>query len=142
MSSVVVYGLGISMALALCIVLLLRHEEKHGIRFADKTRRHADFFVLKVIHNIRLGLRYVGRDALRQIFHYVFHSLLSAILRFMRNTEDILRDAIRSNKTVARNAERESETLSKLEEIALHKIETALTEEEKRAHREKTLQGL
>lgn len=141
MSSVVVYGLGISMALALCIVLLLRHEQKQGIRFADKARRNADFLVLKMIHHIHVGLRYVGRDSLRQIFHYMYHAILSSLLEFMRSTEEALRAAIRSNKTVARNAERESETLSKLEEIALHKIASALTEEEKKEHKDKILSG-
>ena len=141
MSSVVVYGLVVSSVLGFILIMLFRHEYKKGRRFADKTRRHADFLVLKVSHSFHKGLQYVGRDALRQTFHYVFHTILFLVLKLIKQCENGLRNAIRSNKTIARNAERESATLSKLEEIALHKIATTLTEEEKKAHKDKTLQG-
>jgi hypothetical protein len=141
MSSVVVYGFVASVALGFFLIILFRHEHKKGRRFADRTRRHADFLVLQVSHSFHKGLQYVGRDALRQTFHYVFHTVLSLVLRLIKQSENGLREAIRSNKTIARNAERESATLSKLEEIALHKIASALTEEEKKAHKDKTLQG-
>ncbi len=49
---------------------------------------------------------------------------------------------MRVNKTLAKNAERESETRTKLEEIALHKVATALSEEEKKAHKDKMLNGI
>ena len=141
MSSVVVYGLGVSVAVVFIIVVLLRHEEKRGIRFGDKTRRHADFFVLKILHTTRMALRHVERDALRQTFHYLFHTMLYLVLQVIKYCESGLRRAIRSNKTIALNSERERATLSKLEEIALHKIETEFTEEEKQAHKEKSLNG-
>ena len=57
-------------------------------------------------------------------------------------SEDAIQNIIRVNKTLAKNAERESDTMNKLEEIALHKLEHALTEDEKRAHLEKTLNGM
>src|SRR3989338_1094335 len=141
MSSVVVYGLIASSVLGFILIILFGHEHKKGRRFADKTRRHADFLVLKVSHSFHKGLQYVGKDALRQTFHYVFHTVLFLVLKFIKQCENGLRNAIRSNKTIARNAERESATLSKLEEIALHKVATALTEEEKKAHKDKTLKG-
>lgn len=135
------YGLIVSSVLGFILIMLFRHEYKKGRRFADKARRHADFLVLKISHSFHKGLQYVGRDALRQTFHYVFHTILFLVLKLIKQCENGLRNAIRSNKTIARNAERESATLSKLEEIALHKIATTLTEEEKKAHKDKTLQG-
>lgn len=142
MNSVVVYGLIASGVLVSALVILFRYEHKKGRRFADKARCHADFLVLKVSHSFHTGLTYVGKDALRQTFHYVFHTVLSLVLKFIKQCENGLRNAIRSNKTIARNAERESVTLSKLEEIALHKIASALTEEEKKKHKDKILRGM
>ncbi len=141
MSTVVVYGLAASLTLTIFLIMLFSHEGKRGTRFGDRVRRHADFFILKAAHTIHVGLRYVGRDALRQTAHYIFHTILSAVLTAIKRFENYLRNVIRSNKTIARNAERESESLSKLEEIALHKVASALTEEEKKVHKEKTLQG-
>ncbi len=141
MSSVVVFGLLGSLVTALLLVVLFRIEGKRGVRYADTLRRHADFFVLKAAHAFHATLRYVGGSALRQILHYLFHSVLSVILEFIKQCESGLRNMIRSNRTIARNAERESATLNKLEEIALHKVASALTEEEKKAHREKVLSG-
>lgn len=141
MSSVVVYGVAVSFVAVLFLIVLFRHENKRGTRFADRMRTHADFYILKVAHTLHVGLHYVGRDALRQIFHYAFHTVLSLVLKFTKRCETALRNAIRSNKTIARNAERESATLTKLEEIALHKVASALTENEKKEHKDRILSG-
>jgi len=142
MSSVIVYGCIGSILGALFLIVLFRYEGKRGVRFGERLRRHADFFVLKSIHVLHTGVLHGGVSALQQTFHYLFHKILSMVLEAIRHWEGSLRDAIRSNKTIARNAERQTATLSKLEEIALHKVASALTEEEKQAHKEKTLKGL
>lgn len=77
----------------------------------------------------------------RQAVHYLFHTLLRSILGLVKGSEKGLRNVMRINKTLARRAERESSTRSKLEEIAIHKAAHALTEDEKRIRRAKMLQG-
>ncbi len=87
-------------------------------------------------------MRFIGRDFVRQILHYFFHTVLNAILTVLKKSESSLRDIMRANRTIAKKIEQESEFRTKLEEIALHKVSTALTEEEKKEHREKMLNGM
>ena len=127
----------------LCVLLVLfRYEARAGVRVAERMRTHGDFLVLKVSHKISGVMRFIGRDLVRQIFHYIFHTFLKLVLFVVKRSEQALHNIMQVNKTLAKNAERESETRSKLEEIALHKVETALTEDQKRKHKEKILNGM
>lgn len=139
--SVITIGLCASGFTVVFLALLFRFEGRRGVRFGEHLRNHADVMVLKGIHYLHAVLHYAGRDFFRQIMHYLLHTLLRSLLDFMVHTEKSLRNAMRINKTLAKRAERESMTRSKLEEIALHKVESALTEEEKRMHKEKMLEG-
>jgi len=139
--STVTMGLLVSILSVLLTLLLFRYEARRGSRIGERLRRRMDFFVLKGIHAIHQGIKSFGRDVLLQTFHYAFHTLLALLLAFIKRWEKGLRNVMRVNKTLARSAERESAQLSKLEEMALHKIATALTEEEKQAHKEKMLEG-
>lgn len=134
-------GLCISASLVFLLSLLFRYEGKRGVRFAEHVRIHADVLVLKGTHYLHAALHYAGKDFFLQIMHYILHTMLRSLLDFMIHFEKTLRNAMRINKTLAKRAERESVTRTKLEEIALHKMENALTEDEKRIRKEKTLQG-
>jgi len=59
----------------------------------------------------------------------------------MRAGERAVRNIMRTNKTLARSAERERATRTKLEEVALHKIEVALSDKERAVHKERALNG-
>jgi hypothetical protein len=137
----VTLGLIISGILVIVYIVLLRYEAKHSMRFLLRARAYADFYVLKCMFFVHRMLRLMGKDTLLQVGHYVFHTLLRSVLHIVRSSEDALRNMMRVNKTLAKRAEKESVTQSKLEAIALHKAETALTEEEKRERREKILEG-
>ena len=139
--SFVVTGFLVSFSLVLIFIFLFRHEERKGVRLFEHARKHADFFVLKTAYTCNEYVRFLRKDFFQQTLHFSFHTILRYILQCMVWTEKMVRRIMRKNKIIAKNAERESTTLSKLEEIALHKIESALTEEEKNAHREKILQG-
>ncbi|MCF7816137.1 MAG: hypothetical protein K9M10_00735 [Candidatus Pacebacteria bacterium] len=138
----VLEGLLITSSVLILLTVLFRYEEVRGVRFGERFRIRADFFVLKIVHSLRTKARFFRRDFLKQIFRYGFHTVLFFILRLIEGFEKWLRTVMRTNKTMARIAERESDTLNKLEEIAIHKIETSLTEEEKQIRKDKTLQGL
>jgi hypothetical protein len=138
---VVTIGLLVSTFCVLALALLFRYEEKRGLRFLEHVRIRADFYVLKATAALHKLLNYTGRNFIRQVAHYLFHSLLRSVLDMLKRGEKSLRNAMRINKTLAKRAERESTTRTKLEEIALHKAANALTEDEKRLHKEKMLQG-
>lgn len=123
------------------LALLFRIERKRGMRFGEHLRIRTDFIVLKATKCVHTALNYTGRDFIRQVIHYLFHTMLRSGLEFTKRAEKGLRNVMRINKTLAKRAERESVTRTKLEEVALHKVATALTEDEKRIRREKELRG-
>ncbi len=129
-------------ALLLFIVLLLfKSEAKRGIRFLPQARTHLDFWLLKIRHTFNVRLRAWGRYFIRQILHYFIHTFLTGIVRGLGQIEKSLILVARSNRALARKSERERSSMNKLEEIALHKIEVSLTDEEKRIRRSKSLEG-
>ena len=134
-------GLSISVSVLACIVLLFRFETRRGLRIAESSRARADFFIIKTSYHIQNTIHKITRDLIRQSIHFGFHNLLRYILAFVRKSEQWLKNVMRVNKKLAKNIERESITRTKLSEVALHKAATALTDEEKRAHREKMLLG-
>lgn len=131
----------VSVLSVLFFAVLFRIEGKRGMRFGEHLRIRADFIILKATKYLHTALNYTGRDFIRQVVHYLFHTILRSVLEFTKRAEKGLRNMMRINKTLAKRAERESTTRTKLEEIALHKVETALTEDEKRVRREKELRG-
>jgi hypothetical protein len=134
-------GLLISGAFATLCAALFSYEARRGTRFLPEMRRHADYFVLRTMHRIRHLVHYLTVHVVRQVAHYSVHIVLSSALAFMRNGERALRNIMRTNKTLARSAERERASRTKLEEIALHKMENALSEKERAIHKERALNG-
>ncbi len=135
-------GLIASLLLLTVLVLLFTYERRKGTRILGGVRTHLDFFMLRFGYALHTTFRRAGLNLVRQIGHYVFHTLLGMVLSCIKRCERGLYNVMRVNKTLAKNAERESATLSKLEEVALHKVATALSEKEKIAHKEKMLNGM
>lgn len=137
----VVTGLITSALVTLILSSLFTYEEKRGARFFERLRSHADVTVLRVLHAMEKTLRYIGKDFVRQLVRYFFHTVLRATLALTEWSEVRIKSAITTNRNLAKNAEREHAARSKLEELTLHKAEHALNEEEKRAHKDKVLEG-
>ncbi len=135
-------GFLVSACVTFALYHFFKYEEGKSSRVASHFRARADFFVLKTEHSCSRFLKFIGRDFMRQILHYFLHTIFSALLGLLKKAERSLRTVMRTNKTIAKTAEQESEMRSKLEEIALHKLHTALTEEEKKEHRDKMLNGM
>jgi hypothetical protein len=121
--------------------VLFKYEERRRMRFLNHARTQFDFVVLRITHALHRVTDMVGRDTFRQIFHYMLHIVLRVILVVNKQWEKSLRNMIQVNKAMAQNAERDRKTRNKLEEVALHKLRTALTEEEKKLHKDKILEG-
>lgn len=134
-------GLVVSAFLVLTFSILFSYEARKGERVFEFARTRADFYVLKMAYGTRRLLRFVERDTVRQIAHYLFHRLLNRVLHAIRWAEERLRKIMHVNKKLAKNAERESATRTKLEELTLHKVATTLTESEKKKRKDKSLRG-
>ncbi len=134
-------GLIVSFIAVLFLAILFRYEGRRGERFMEHARVRADFMVLKVNYLFHRVFRHVSNDFVRQVSRYLYHTLLRVTLAFVTKIEKKVRESIRVNKTLARHAERESDTLTKLEEVALYKAEHELSEEEKQAYRKRALEG-
>lgn len=137
----VLIGFLASVLLAVVFVFLFSYEERTGKRLLGRARAYADVAVVETSRAIRRVLRFIGRDLIRQFGRYLYHQALRGILAFTRRFEETLRNAIRTNRTLARTSDEEREVRSKLEEVAYHKATVALSEEEKRQHRERMLEG-
>ncbi|HEU4677237.1 MAG TPA: hypothetical protein VFS75_00795 [Candidatus Paceibacterota bacterium] len=135
-------GLVVSALVALILNAFFLHEERTGKRVLGRLRAKADIGVLRAGRQLRAALHYIGRDFLRQLFHYLFHRVLKAALALIRRIELALRNAIRVNKSLAKSVDAERLERTKLEEIAFHKAATALSDEEKRERRERMLEGV
>ncbi len=134
-------GLLISSVFVAALAALFTFEGRRGERVLPKVRRHADYLVLRSAHGIRHVVQYLTVHVVRQIAHYSLHLVLSSALAVMRTGERAVRNIMRTNKTLARSAERERASRTKLEEIALHKMEVSLSEKERAIHKERALNG-
>lgn len=139
--SFVLEGLIVSGVSVIVLGLLFRFEGNRGVRFAAQARTHADFAVLRFVHFLEQVTLFLSRDFIRQVLHYSFHTLLRLVLSIVRRSEKSIRTMMQVNKTIAKNVEREGMMLTKLEEVALHKIATTMTDTEKKAHKDKILSG-
>lgn len=138
-----IYTISFFTSLAVFTVLLLvfRYEERRGVRVFERVRTYADFLTLTATHHIHRFFNVFSRDTLRQIFHYFLHILLRVILVLNKEWEKRIRNMIHINRSMAKHAERDRTIRNKLEEVALHKMKTALTEDQKKQHKAKILEG-
>lgn len=134
-------GLVLSVVVSGMLLMLFRHEERRGARYVEGVRAWFDGVVMRVARAWHGFLRMLGKDSLRQIFHYILHTLLGFVLYLNKRWEQALRAMMRINKNLARNAERERTSRTQLEELMLHKAQHTLTDEEKRIRKAKSLEG-
>jgi hypothetical protein len=137
------YSVGLVASAFACglLIIFFRYEERRGMRFMHHARTQFDFIIVHIAHTIHRITDTIGRDTVRQIFHYFLHIILRIILTVNKRWEQSLRSMIHINKVMAHTAHKNRTDRNKLEEVALHKLRTALTEEEKKIHKDKMLQG-
>lgn len=129
-----------SSVVVLLITLLFRAETRRGVRYLDGFRSHLDFWLLRIRHMFNVRLRNWSRYFIRQIIHYFLHTVLTGAIHTLDGLEEKLKTVARSNRALAKKSDRERTQLNKLEELALHKLEMSLTEEEKRIRRQRSLE--
>lgn len=139
--NLVTIGLFVSLASFFLLRTLFAYEEKRGVRFSEGARTYLDSLVHNIEEAISKALTSFGGGFFRQLFHYIFHTTLRFILTFLRRCDRKLQDIMRTNRTIVQNMNRENSTRNKLDEIALHKVTSALSEKEKKEHKDKILSG-
>ena len=134
-------GLVISATTATVLALLFRFEQSRGMRFLAPARVWFDRLISRFEMLYEAFTATVFRDVFRQSIHYFFHTILSVVLKWMYALEGRIQKLLRSNRMLAKKMRTGTTERNKLHEIADHKASVALTEEEKRKHREESLQG-
>lgn len=131
--------LGVSVLTLIVLLFLFRFESRRGSRFLEGPRTSFDALVSRVVARLtRMGLM-LGREPVRQSFHYIFHNLLQGLKGLLKRIEIWIDGLLRTNKALAKKAAEAKTTKSKLDEIAEHKAMTTLTPKERKVHKEKSI---
>mgnify|MGYP007077406948 CR=1 FL=1 len=122
------------------LMLLFYVEERRGVRFLDSLRNRLDRATDWTIVRWHTLMLYLGGGAGRVGFHYAMHHLLGFARGVARQLEQQLVRLQRRNKRVVRSVQA-ARTESHLTAIAEHKHATALSEDEKKDLKERSLEG-
>ena len=129
--------LGVSLGVLLLLVLLFTKEERRGSRFAEALRKHVDTGVLALYAFCSYITQPFRRDTMRHSLHYFFHRALKRTKQALRSVESRVDVLLRTNKALAKKVSTESS--SRLQEIAAHKKESALSPAEKKKQKEQAI---
>lgn len=119
---------------------LLRLERARGVRYAASARAALD----RVSENVleRIGGAHINASmrTFRQTLHFLFHQVLTWVLRLVQRVEVYVHAALRSNKDRAKRVARPKSD-NHLSAIADHKRASQLSDEERRRRSEAALNG-
>lgn len=120
--------------------MLVVFEKKKGTRFGARIRSSLDASLDSMEEEVTSHVPVVNRTFFRHLFHYGIHQVLSHVLRWIAGIENALKAGLRFNRTKAKVVLK-ANTDSHLQKIADHKEEVALSDEEKKLHKEAALEG-
>lgn len=139
--SIPLVGIMVSSMSIFLLSILFHAEKKRGRRFLEPVRLMFDQVVARVGAVSDRLFEHMTGDVVRQILHFLLHTVLMVIFNFLKQCEAYVENLLRSNRILAGKVKRERSTRNKLDEIADHKVSVALTEEEKRIRKEMSLNG-
>lgn len=120
---------------------LFSFEAKRKQRFAGRFRTWLDEGVETAEEKIFIGLRFLERDILRLSAHYIFHIVLASCLSVVRILEKLLHNVLHFNRQQAKRSTSSNNQRTIFDEIREHQTSVAMTETQKRKHKEKVLSG-
>lgn len=127
---------GSSGAILIALIVLFRYEDARGKRvLLSSVRGILDRAVAAINGKVSRFFRHIGTGAFQATIHFLIHRLLSHLIRVLTYFESYLSRLQLRNKRIA-NVIRNSESRTHLSEIADHKAETSLSDEERRRRRE------
>ncbi len=127
----------LSLLLFVCSVLLIAMEKKRDKRFfLVGVRSWLDTKIDEVANYILQKLVYLGRHTIKLSWYYSIHKALRLVLTILVKAYDSLEVYFMHNKARARTIKLEKKQLlnsdNHLGQMAEHKVQTALTEGEKK----------
>ena len=131
----------ITAGMTLGVIAALRREEERGYRFFEQVRIRIDFLAVRIHNWMGHQMPHLDNQFLRQLFHYLTNKVLSVLLGAIKRIEKFVLRAIQFNRQKAKKARTLYAHNSHLGEIAEHKKNASLSEEEKHARREAALNG-
>ncbi|MBI4086374.1 hypothetical protein HY416_00105 [Candidatus Kaiserbacteria bacterium] len=129
----------ISGGCTLLLLTLFRAERRRGMRYASGVRVLFDRSLEDAQIRWKDAYRRLMGHTVRQSVRYLFHRILTSLLRRLGRLEAFLWSAVHINRRRANRAE-ESPS-SHFSAIAEHKRETELSEEERQQKRDEALNG-
>jgi len=118
------------------LLVLFTVEERRGERvILRRIREFFDTVVVAVSTQIARFFGHIGTGAFQATIHFFIHRLLARLIRLLTAFESYLARLQRRNKRIARVIQH-SDHHTHLHEIAHHKEETSLSDEEKRQRRQ------
>lgn len=130
----------ISIVLLVGFLILLHVEARRGVRFFPDARAWLDATYERFALRMRpfgLSLR---RHVVRQTAHYLIHLLFVLCSRFFRWVSRHFDGLIRANKALSRRAmPHAGKKDTRLSAALAHKKSSALSEEERRTHKERAI---
>ena len=134
LSAVIISGVA-----TITLVVFFRYEKKHGVRYAEDTRMRLDRALADILLRAKQRYHEATTQTIRQSVYYIFHKVLTAILRAVQRLEQRVRSVVHSNKN---RANRNEHVFSPhFSAIADHKRETRLSPLEKQHRRDIALLG-
>lgn len=130
----------ISGGLALALLTLFHSEQVRRARYARGVRVLFDRSVEEAKTRFKNQYYRLTGRTLPQSFHYIFHRILTAILRRIQGLEKLIRSIAWRNKNRA-NRRQDAPTSSHFSGLIDHKRETRLSDEEKRQKCDQALNG-
>lgn len=119
-------------------------EKKHSRRFvAAKSRNILDVVLLHIITWLNKKAVYIGRYVITLSWYYSLHTFLKLILQFLAGVYTVIEAILHRNRDRARviRTERKRAAHSHLTVLAEHKIETKLTDSQKKKRNDEALRG-
>lgn len=123
----------------LALIALFRYEAARGARCLPITRRALDHAVENAGGILSRRWRQITGPAMRQSLHYIFHQLLTGIIRLLQRLEVFVYTIVHLNRDRAKR--RRNASSSSLSGIVEHKRAAGLSEEEKQRRRDEALNG-
>ena len=123
---------GASTAVLLVLSSLYIVEDIRGKRIVLANLRDGlDGLIMRVSTKLGIPTMVFEGGFVRLIIHYVAHTVLGGLLRFLRRIEQRVESIVHRNRNAAKQITRDKQARTHLDEIADHKHEVALSEKEK-----------
>lgn len=133
---------GTSFILLVLFSILTNRERAAGRRFLLSSVRYAlDEVILAVTSSVRRAIVYVIRYVITLSWYYSLHAFLRVTLRSIASMYYMVERMTHSNRDRARKIrqERKQITRSHLDQLVDHKVDTKLTEQQKKRLKDKAI---